>query len=138
CGFCKYWITHWKTKTQDRINYKTYQEAAQIFADIPLKEFKKASRLIAPDGSVFSGPDSAFKSFTYFENSDFRWHRWYSKYKWFRFITDHIYNFIAKHRGFMLVLTRFSFGKNPEATKPYWLIILIFVFFIIYVLLQYL
>ena len=138
CGFCNYWITRWKSKTEDRINYKSFQEVAEYFGDIPLKEFKKASRLIETDGSVFSGPDSAFRSFTYFENEDFRWHRWYSKYKWFTFLSDHSYNFIAKHRSFMFTLTKIFFGKNPEAIKPYWFLILLFLFSIIYLLLKYL
>ena len=63
CGFCKYWVTRWKMYTGDRITYKTYQEVASQFKDIPLKEFKKASRLIEPNGSVYSGPDSAYRSF---------------------------------------------------------------------------
>src|SRR5690606_26091739 len=82
CGFCKYWITRWKSKTDDRIEYQTFQQVAENYKDIPLKEFKKASRFIETDGYVFSGPDSAYKSFTYFGKEDSRWHRWYAKYKW--------------------------------------------------------
>ncbi len=115
CGFCKYWITNWKSKTEDRIDFKTFQEVADRFEDIHLKEFKKASRLIEPNGSVFSGPDSAFRSFTYFEKQNSRWHRWYSNYKWFASLSDTIYNFIAKHRGFAFTLTKIFFGKNPQS-----------------------
>ncbi|MDN3725462.1 DCC1-like thiol-disulfide oxidoreductase family protein [Aequorivita sp. SDUM287046] len=138
CGFCKYWITHWKSKTADRLDYRTYQEVAGNFPDIPLKEFKKASRLIELDGTVYSGPDSAYKSFTYFKTEDFRWHRWYSKDNWFTWLSDRGYNFIAKHRSFMFPLSKIFFGKNPEAMKPYWFLELLFLFSIFYLLLKYL
>ncbi len=138
CGFCRYWVTHWKSKTDDRIDYKTYQEVAENFPDIPLKEFKKASRLIETDGAVFSGPDSAYKSFTYFENADLRWHRWYLKYNWFTVLSDNTYNFIAKHRSFMFTITKLFFGKDPKAIKPYWFLHLLFAFSIFFVLVKYL
>lgn len=138
CGFCNYWIRRWKSKTGDRINYKTFQEIAGHFKDIPLKEFKKASRLIEPNGLVYSGPDSAFRSFTYFENTDYRWHRWYSEYKWFATLSNHGYNFIAKHRGCMFTITKIFFGKNPESLKPFWFLELIFISWFFYLLLNYL
>ena len=138
CGFCKYWITNWKLKTEDRIDYKTFPEVREHFADIPLNEFKKASRLIEPNGSVFSGLDSAFRSFIYFEKENSRWHLWYSKYNWLASLSDHIYNFIAKHRGIAFILTKIFFGKNPESIKPYWFLELLFIISRIYLLGKYL
>ena len=138
CGFCNYWITRWKSKTEDRIQYKTFQEVSKNYPDIPLKEFKKASRFIETNGLVYSGPDSAYRSFQYFNKPDEKWHRWYSKYGWFNFLSDQIYNFIAKHRSFMFTLTKIFFGKNPQALKPYWFLIFLFAFSIIYVLWKYL
>ena len=138
CGFCKYWITRWKSKTNDRIEYQTFQQVAENYKDIPLKEFKKASRFIETDGSVFSGPDSAYKSLTYFGKEDSRWHRWYAKYKWFTYLSDHAYNYIAKHRGFFFFLTILFFGKNPKAIKPYWFLIILVVFCFFYALLKFL
>lgn len=95
--------------------YKTFQEVAGNFPDIPLKEFKKASRLIETNGSVFSGPDSAFRIFTYFEKENSFWHKFYSKHKWFAILSDHSYNLIAKNRNFMFKLTKIFFGNNPNA-----------------------
>lgn len=138
CGFCKYWITNWKSKTDAQIDYRTLQEVAKQFKDIPLKEFKKASRLIEPDGAVYSGPDSAYRSFLYFKNTNPPWHRWYSQYKLFSFPSDHTYNFIAKNRSFMFSLTKLFFGRNPERLKPYWLLLLLIVFIGVYLLLRYL
>jgi predicted DCC family thiol-disulfide oxidoreductase YuxK len=125
CGFCKYWITHWNSKTDDRLDYFTFQEVASQYPDIPLQEFRKASRLIETDGRIYSGPDSAFRSFSYFNPKTLVWHRWYNSYKWFTFICDHGYNFIATHRPFMFNLTILFFGKDPKSVKPYWAIIIL-------------
>jgi predicted DCC family thiol-disulfide oxidoreductase YuxK len=124
CGFCKYWIIIWKSKTTN-LNYKTFQEVSDEFPDIPLKEFKKASRLIEIDGSVFSGPDSAYRTFWYFEKTQKHWHRWYQQSSLFRQLSDHGYNFIAKNRPLMMKLTLAFWGKNPVNRKPYWVIWLV-------------
>lgn len=138
CSFCKFWITNWKSKTDERIDYRTLLEVAGQFEDIPLKEFKKASRLIEPNGSVYSGPDSAYRSFLYSNNNNFSWHKWYSGNNIFTFLSDHTYNFIAKNRSFMFALTKLFFGKNPESLKPYWLILILMVCIIVYLLLKFL
>lgn len=130
CSFCKYWITRWKSKTLYNIDYKQFQEVASQFKDIPLKEFKKASRLIETDGSIYSGPDSAYKSFTHFKTPDSQWHYWYLEYRWFTIISDHSYNIIAKNRNFFFTLTKFFFGKNPKSLKPYWIFFLTGILFI--------
>ena len=137
CGFCKYWVTRWKSLTQDKIDYKTYQEVASQFKDIPVKEFKKASRLIETDGSMFSGPDSAYRSYTYSKKS-LPWHRWYHTYTWFTKLSDHGYNYIAKHRPFFFKLTKLLFGNNPKQLQPYWAVYLFILLAFFYVLLKFL
>lgn len=124
CGFCKYWITVWKGKTEG-LTYRTFQEVAGEFPDIPLKEFKKASRLIEPDGSVFGGPDSAFRTFYYFRKANKNWHHWYESSAIFQKLSDHSYNWIAKNRPLMMNLTLAFWGKNPLKRKPYWILWLV-------------
>ncbi len=123
CGFCAFWVERWQQKTKGQIDFITFQEIAEQFKDIPLKEFKKASRLIEPNGSVYSGPDSAYRSYHYTSNP-FPWHRWYKKYAWFTWLSDHGYNHIAKNRPFFFRLTHALFGKNPKKLKLYWLLYL--------------
>lgn len=132
CGFCKFWKTRWQLKTKDKINFVTYQDRASEFPDIPLKEFKKASRLIEPDGRVYSGPDSAYKSLYYTGNQ--KWHHWYQKYAWFEKLSDIAYNHIAKNRDFYFKLTKSLFGENPAKLKPYWFFYLLAVFIILAIL----
>ncbi|PVW16209.1 thiol-disulfide oxidoreductase DCC family protein [Marixanthomonas spongiae] len=133
CGFCKYWVIRWKSLTSGNIVYKTYQEVASQFQDIPIKEFKKASRLIETDGCVYSGPDSAYRSYTY-TNKTWPWHNWYTRYNWFATLSDHGYNYIAKHRPFFFDLTKLCFGSDPKHLKPYWLLYLLAVFAAFYFL----
>lgn len=131
CGFCKFWVTRWKKMSGDKINYRPFQEAAVDFKDIPLKEFKKASRLIETDGRIFSGPDSAYRSYDYSTKTDYPFHNWYVRHNWFAWLSDHGYNWVAKHRGFMFKATHALFGKDPLSLKYYWLIYLILLLLIL-------
>ncbi len=133
CGFCKYWVTRWKAATGDTLEYKTYQEAASQFPDIPLKEFKKASRLIETNGRMYSGPDSAYRCYDYVENKNYLFHHWYEQNQFFRKLSDHGYNFIAKNRPFMFRLTKIMFGSNPLQLKPYWLLYILGLFTLFFV-----
>lgn len=138
CGFCAYWVHHWKYLTVGKIEFRTYQETAEIFVDIPLKEFKKASRLVEPDGRVYSGPDSAYRSLVYSTKNHLPFHKWYLRYSWFTWLSDQMYTVIAKHRSFFYKLTILSFGRNPENLKPYWFLYLLLFLAIIYSLIRFL
>jgi len=121
CDFCKYWVTVWQIRTAKSVVFQPFQEVHDRFVSIPLKEFKKASRFIEIDGAVYSGPDSAYRSFLYF-NSAIRFpHRWYHQSSFFRSISNHAYNWIAKNRPLMFGLTKLLWGSNPLNRKPYWL-----------------
>ncbi|WP_081209994.1 thiol-disulfide oxidoreductase DCC family protein [Salegentibacter sediminis] len=129
CGFCKFWKTRWQLKTKAKLRFVTYQEEAGEFPDIPEKEFKKASRLIEPDGRVYSGPDSAYRSLYY--TGDEKWHHWYQQYSWFEKLSDEAYNHIAKNRDFYFKLTKALLGEDPVNFKFYWLFYLLAVFVIL-------
>ncbi len=114
CEFCKYWITVWRSKTGEKLQYEKYQDVYERFQSIPLKEFKKASRLIETNGKVFSGPDSAYRSFMHFRSPINFLHAWYHKYSFFRVLSDNIYNWIAKHRPLMFKLTKLLWGTDAN------------------------
>ena len=120
CGFCKYWKTNWQKKVKNKVVFKTYQETADFFNDIPLKEFKKSSKLIEPSGKIYNGPDSAYR-ILYHANKPY-WHQLYQNSSTFRWLSDHAYNHIAKNRSFYYKLTIFCFGKNPLKLKLYFLL----------------
>ena len=133
CSFCKFWKTRWERYTGDLVHFEPYQQSAHLFKDIPLKEFKKASRLIDTDGSVYSGPDSAYRSL-YIGHTKI-WHIMYKKYDWFEWLSDHAYNHIAKHRALYYKFTIIMLGKNPKKLKHYWIVylaLLIIIFVILF------
>ncbi|WP_240463086.1 thiol-disulfide oxidoreductase DCC family protein [Mesonia aquimarina] len=119
CGFCHYWKIRWQKKLKGEVVFETFQNKASFFEDIPLKEFKKSSKLIDTEGRVFNGPDSAYR-ILYLSGQSF-WHQLYQNSSWFMFLSDHAYNHIAKNRGFYFKLTKIIWGKNPKKPKPYWL-----------------
>ncbi len=131
CGFCKYWVTRWKKITKDQIDYKPFQEVAHKFEDIDLIHFKQASRLIEKDGTVYSGPRSAYRTLTFGSKWAFL-DRWYENKKWFANFSDRLYNWVAKNRSFMFKVTRFMFGSDPDQVRPFWVIYLGLVLFFVY------
>lgn len=128
CTFCKFWKTRWELKTKQKIKYATYQEVSNCFKDIPLKEFKKSSKLIETNGNVYNGPDSAYRSL--FVAGNKKWHQLYHYSSLFQKISDHAYNHIAKNRSFYYKVTILCFGKNPKSIKAYWLVY-VFAFIVI-------
>jgi len=136
CGFCKFWVTRWKAKTGDALDFKTFQETSQHYKDFPLKEFKKASRLIEPNGNVFSGPDSAYRCYNYAKLKNSPYHKWYTSNKMFRSLSDKAYNYIAKHRPTMFKITKILFGDNPLSLKPYWLLYILGIILLFFVVFQ--
>jgi predicted DCC family thiol-disulfide oxidoreductase YuxK len=137
CGFCTYWVTRWEQISEGKILFRPYQEVAGQFLDIPQKEFKKASRLITTEGTVHSGPDSAYMSY-YIANKNSPWHRWYVHHKWFQGLSDFGYHFITKNRSHMFKVTKLMLGSNPRSLKPYWLLYFFGIILLIFVLLKFL
>ncbi|RMB56072.1 DUF393 domain-containing protein [Dokdonia sinensis] len=123
CTFCKFWKTRWEMRTNGKLSFKPYQQVTENFPDIPVKEFKKASRFIDTDGQIYSGPDSAYRSL-YVSGNSF-WHKLYRSQRWFEWLSDFGYNHIAKNRSFYYKMTINFFGKNPQRLRYYWVLYLI-------------
>jgi|SRR5690554_1314903 len=124
CGFCMYWIIKWKKITENKVDYKAYQEVHQQFEDIAEQHFKDAVRLITTDGSLYSGPDAAY--YTYFNQNKYRFlHLWYNRYAWFKNLSNWIYKWIANNRGLMYKVSVALFGMDPRQNKKYWLFYLL-------------
>ncbi len=126
CGFCAYWITKWQSTTKDKVNYSSYLEVAGQFPDIDLRHFKQASRLIEPSGAIFSGPRSAYRTFAYGSRWAFLDH-WYENKRWFSSLSDNLYNWVTHNRGLLFTISKYCFGSNPNASKPFWLLYLILI-----------
>lgn len=119
CGFCKYWVIRWQQMTGDAVIYKPYQDALKEIPDIPVWACREAARLVDTEGRIFNGPEAAYKALEYTD----RWNGLYKKYKTsdlFRYLSDHAYVWIAKHRNFLFKLTRILWGKDPGRPAGYW------------------
>src|SRR5437879_6744718 len=53
CDFCRLWIERWREITGGKVNYATFQEAAERFPEVPVDQFTRAMAFIKPDGDVF-------------------------------------------------------------------------------------
>ena len=132
CSFCKYWVTRWQTITGDLIEFIPYQEGAKRFPDIDENLFRQASRLIDSDGLIYSGPDSAYRS-VYLAGKYKMLHRWYSGSSPFRSLSDSLYNIIAQRRNIMFRLTKAMWGSDPLNPKPFWVIYLGLILYLVYI-----
>lgn len=119
CGFCHYWVIKWWMMTGNLIEYKKYQLVSSSFEDIPEEKFREAVRLIMPNGSVFSGPEAAYKA--YEMAGKFKFFLWlYEKFIPFKLLSDWGYQKVADNRYQLFEWTKKLFGKNPRTPKFYW------------------
>ena len=107
-----------------KIQFIPYQEGASAFPDIEIQHFKEASRLIEPDGRVFSGPASAYRSLSYGRAWARRLDRWYAQRKGFSRLSDKLYQWVADHRNGLFRLTKWLWGSDPQEPRPFWAIYL--------------
>lgn len=139
CGFCHYWIIRWWIMSGDAIEYQKYQLAHKKVPDISITQYREAVRLVLPDGSVYSGPDAAYKAFELAGKYPFLT-KWYSRGGWFMQLSDWGYQKVADYRYQLFQLTKRLFGKNPRSPKSHWvsyLLALVTLFFGFGVLLIY-
>lgn len=132
CDFCDYWTSRWFEFTGDKIDYVPYQESFEEFPDIEKRHFQKASRLIETDGKIYSGPRSAYRTFTYGSKWAFL-DQWYEKYTWFQKWSDKTYSWIEKNRSFMFKVSKALYGSNPQEVRPFWAVYLAIILYFLYV-----
>ncbi|MGM0572244.1 MAG: thiol-disulfide oxidoreductase DCC family protein [Bacteroidota bacterium] len=131
CGFCHYWVIKWKKMTGERVNYQPFQQIHKEFPDIDYRLFKQAIRLIDTDGRIYTGPAAVFHALNRYSP---KW-RWvmplYRNIRPFRFLADHFYAFVSRHRVKMYEVVIRLFGKNPARPKNYWIYYLLLLLIII-------
>src|SRR6266567_2806043 len=117
--FCKRWIERWREITDGKVDYVTYQEAAQQFPEIPLEQFKRAVAFIEPDGQAFFGAEAVCRSLRY--RGSRKWLAWsYDRLPGVAAIFETAYNLIARHRCLGSSITRFLWGKDVRPSTYFW------------------
>ena len=119
CHFCKRWIERWREVTAGKVDYKTYQEAADRFPEIPVERFKRAVAFIEPDGETFFAAEAVYRSLRYRFSS--RWLAWsYDQVPGFAATSEVAYKFIARHRSFGSAITRLLWGQDVRPPTYLW------------------
>ena len=119
CHFCKRWIERWREVTTGKVDYKTYQEAADRFPEIPVERFKRAVAFIEPDGETFFAAEAVYRSLRYRFSS--RWLAWsYDQVPGFAATSEVAYKFIARHRSFGSAITRLLWGEDVRPPTYLW------------------
>lgn len=131
CGFCAYWVSRWSAMAGGKIDFRPFQEVAKEFPDIEHRHFTEASRLIETDGTIYSGPASAYRSLKWAGKWSFL-DKWYRQNKFFRRFSDHLYQLVADNRNGFFRITKALFGSDPHNPRPFWVIYLVFILYLIY------
>ncbi len=112
CSFCKIWIEYWRRLTGDRLEYAPSQEVGGQYPQIPPKAFSQAVQLVRPDGTFSSGARAVFETL--------RMEKTYEGSRLVAGVSELLYGFIARHRGFFYHLTRLTFGTQIEPARFVW------------------
>jgi predicted DCC family thiol-disulfide oxidoreductase YuxK len=119
CHFCKRWIERWHEITAGKVDYETYQDAANRFPEIPIEQFQRAVAFIEPDGRAFFAAEAVYRSLRY--QSSRRWLAWsYDRVPGFAAVSELAYKFIARHRGIGSTVTRLLWGNDVRPPTYLW------------------
>ena len=113
CRFCRIWVDYWRQLTGDLVSYVPYQQAADLFPQIPLQEFERAVQLMLPDGRVFSGADAVVRVLAVTAR-----HSWllrvYLGFRGLPLLCRWIYRFVVANRSLLYYPTIVLYGRNPS------------------------
>jgi lipase maturation factor 1 len=119
CDFCRLWVERWREITAGKIDYATYQKAAERFPEIPADEFTSAMAFIEPDGNVFFAAEAVYRSLAYRGSRE--WLAWsYNHVPGFAAVSETVYRFIARHRRFSSTVTRLLWGRDVQRPTYFW------------------
>ncbi|MDB6040311.1 MAG: hypothetical protein JWM99_4152 [Verrucomicrobiales bacterium] len=107
CNFCMRWIEQWKKATGNRVEYISSQEilAAGRFSEIPPDDYSRSVQLVETDGLVYNGAEAVFRSLAHGPNWGWLL-RLYQRSKLFAKLNEAAYAFVATHRMFFSMVTR--------------------------------
>ena len=111
CAFCVYWARYWQNLTGDRVQYRTYQDAAAQYPAIPLGEFQRAVQYVTSDGRIESAAKASFLTLSQAPGKGI-WLALYRRLPGFAALAEFGYAFIAAHRPAMHRLSLLLWGRN--------------------------
>jgi predicted DCC family thiol-disulfide oxidoreductase YuxK len=116
CGFCVYSALYWQKLTGPRVDYRSYQEIAAQYPDIPVPEFQRAVQFIAPDGTRASAAEASFLTLSHAPGHGL-WLKLYSHLPGFAAVSELAYRVIASHRPAAFTISKLLWGKDREPPR---------------------
>jgi predicted DCC family thiol-disulfide oxidoreductase YuxK len=115
CAICRYWVAYWRELTDERVDYRPYQEAAKDFPEIPPEAFQRAIQLIET-GRVYSGAAATFRVLRHSQGRAAWW--WcYSRVPGFAAMSEWTYAFFARRRDLLNRITMLLWGSRLHAER---------------------
>jgi predicted DCC family thiol-disulfide oxidoreductase YuxK len=119
CDFCRLWVERWREMTAGKVDYTTYQNAAERFPEIPADQFTSAMAFIEPDGDVFFAAEAVYRSLAYRRSRE--WLAWsYDHVPGFAAVSETGYRLVASHRRFASAVTRLLWGRDVRRPTYFW------------------
>lgn len=116
CGFCRLWIARWQGITGDRVEYRSSQEVAAEFPEIPADVFANSVQFIDADGRRHERAAAVFGALAPALAAG-RLLAWaHARVGAFRRAADGAYDFVARNRTLFSRLTRWLWGA--DVTRP--------------------
>jgi predicted DCC family thiol-disulfide oxidoreductase YuxK len=111
CAFCVFWARYWQKLTADAVHYRSYQDAAAHYPEIPLANFQRAVQYIPPEGRRASAAEASFLTLSHARGKGF-WLALYRRLPGFAAVSELIYAFIAAHRTAFYRFSLFLWGRD--------------------------
>src|SRR5215469_7856230 len=119
CHFCRLWIERWREITAGKVDYVTYQEAAERFPEVSVGRFQHAIVFIEADGQVTFAAEAVYRSLGCERSRE--WLAWsYVHLPGFATVCETLYGFIACHRKLTSAVTGFLWGKDVRRPAYFW------------------
>jgi predicted DCC family thiol-disulfide oxidoreductase YuxK len=119
CHFCRLWIERWREITAGKVEYATYQEAAERFPEVSVDQFRHAIVFIEPDGRVFFAAEAVYRSLACQRSRE--WLAWsYDHLPGFAAVSEMLYSVMARRRKLASAVTGFLWGKDVRRPTYFW------------------
>ena len=114
CAFCCYAVEYAASVTADTVEYRPYQEVMAEYPDVAEAEFADSIQLFV-DGERRERADAAFRTLAI--GGVRFWDHLYRRLPGFAALSDALYRWVARRRGFCLALARPLFGRHPRRAE---------------------
>lgn len=116
CGICREWVDHWHEMTRDRVDYRSYQQAASDYPAVDVAEFRAAVQFVDADGTRYSGAAATFK--LYRGMGPWGALDWlYRHLAVFAAMSEFFYRFFSRRRSLLAAVTHFTRGRNFRSAE---------------------